>query len=181
MADSLTTNPCEIRSLWIATHLLRPYHQCPLNPTGRRGTPRRRGPQQLASEPAGGNMRLSIAAVLRCCSAIGGRGVVWLASVPLMIETLREVAGPVRAVSWLRERSLNVPAESVARLLLDNGKVLGFYALASGSAELTVSQRRELGGSERRTQPATLLSQIARDIRAPAGTGGVLLLHAVAV
>jgi hypothetical protein len=35
--------------------------------------------------------------------------------------------------------------------------------------------------SERRTQPATLLSQIARDIRAPAGTGGVLILHAVAV
>ena len=128
-------------------------------------------------------MRLSTcdAAELRCCSAIGGPGVVWLASVPLMIETLREVAGPVRAVSWLRERSLNVPAESVARLLLDNGKVLGFYALASGSAELTVSQRRELGGSERRTQPATLLSQIARDIRAPAGTGGVLILHAVAV
>ena len=59
--------------------------------------------------------------------------------------------------------------------------MLGFYALASGSAELTVSQRRELGGSGRRTQPATLLSQIARDIRAPAGTGGVLILHAVAV
>jgi hypothetical protein len=86
-----------------------------------------------------------------------------------------------QAVSWLRERSLLVPAESVARLLLDNGRLLGFYALASGSGELTVSQRRELGGGERRTQPATLLSQIARDIRAPAGTGGVLILHAVAV
>jgi hypothetical protein len=66
-------------------------------------------------------------------------------------------------------------------LLLDNGRLLGFYALASGSAELTVSQRRELGGSDRRTQPATLLSQIARDIRAPAGTGGQLLQHAWAV
>jgi hypothetical protein len=86
-----------------------------------------------------------------------------------------------QAVSWLRERSLLVPAESVARLLLDNGRLRGFYALASGSGELTVSQRRELGGGERRTQPATLLSQIARDIRAPAGTGGVLILHAVAV
>lgn len=86
-----------------------------------------------------------------------------------------------QAVSWLRERSLIVPAESVARLLLDNGRLLGFYALASASTELTVSQRRELGGGERRTQPATLLTQIARDTRAPAGTGGVLILHAVAV
>jgi hypothetical protein len=86
-----------------------------------------------------------------------------------------------QAVSWLRERSLLVPAESVARLLLDNGKLLGFYALASASTELTRSQRRSLGASERRTQPATLLSQIARDIRAPAGTGGQLLQHAWAV
>jgi hypothetical protein len=86
-----------------------------------------------------------------------------------------------QAVSWLRERSLIVPAESVARLLLDNGKLLGFYALASASTELSRSQRQELGGSERRTQPATLLTQIARDIRAPAGTGGVLLQHAWAV
>ncbi len=86
-----------------------------------------------------------------------------------------------QAVSWLRERSLLVPAESVARLLLDNGRLLGFYALASASTELTRSQRRALGASERRTQPATLLTQIARDIRAPAGTGGVLLQHAWAV
>ncbi len=86
-----------------------------------------------------------------------------------------------QAVSWLRDRSLLVPAESVARLLLDNGHLLGFYALASGATELTRSQRRALGGSDRRTQPATLLTQIARDTRAPSGTGGQLLLHAVAV
>ncbi len=86
-----------------------------------------------------------------------------------------------QAASWLWERSLLVPAESVARLLLDNGRLLGFYALASGATELTRSQRRALGASDRRTQPATLLTQIARDVRAPAGTGGQLLLHAVAL
>jgi hypothetical protein len=86
-----------------------------------------------------------------------------------------------QAASWLRERSLLEPAESVARLLLDNGHIAGFYALASGSAELTVSQRRELGGSDRRTQPATILTQIARDRRSPSGTGGQLLEHAFAV
>jgi hypothetical protein len=86
-----------------------------------------------------------------------------------------------QAANWLRERSLLEPAESVARLLLDNGRIHGFYALASGSAELTVSQRRELGGSDRRTQPATLLTQVARAANSPAGTGAQLLQHALAV
>lgn len=87
----------------------------------------------------------------------------------------------MHAANWLRDRSLLVPAESVARLLLDNGHLLGFYALASGSAELTVSQRRELGGSGRRTQPATILTQIARARTAPSGTGAQLLQHALAL
>lgn len=85
------------------------------------------------------------------------------------------------AASWLRDRSLIVPAESVARLLLSDGRLLGFYALASGSAELTRSQRRELGGSDRRTQPATILTQIARAHSSPSGTGAQLLQHAWAV
>jgi hypothetical protein len=86
-----------------------------------------------------------------------------------------------QAARWLRERSLPAPAESVTRLLLDNGRLLGFYALASGATELTRSQRRALGAGDRRTQPATLLTQIARDVRAPAGTGGRLLQHSWAV
>jgi hypothetical protein len=86
-----------------------------------------------------------------------------------------------QAAEWLRKRSLLVPAESVARLLLDRGRLLGFYALAGGSAELTRSQRREVGESDRRTQPATILTQIARDSQSPDGTGRQLLLHALAV
>ena len=73
------------------------------------------------------------------------------------------------------------PAESVGRLLLDRGRLLGFYALASGSAELTRSQRRELGESDRRTQPATILTQIARNAHSPDGTGAQLLQHALAI
>lgn len=91
----------------------------------------------------------------------------------------REAA--MHSTNWLRERSLLTPAESVARLLLDHGHILGFYALASGSAELTVSQRRALGESDRRTQPATILTQIARAHTAPSGTGALLLQHALAV
>lgn len=86
-----------------------------------------------------------------------------------------------QASSWLRERGLLAPAESVARLLLDNGRILGYYALASGSAELTVSQRRELGDSDRRTQPATILTQIARERSSPPGTGAQMLEHALAI
>lgn len=85
------------------------------------------------------------------------------------------------AAGWLRDRSLLAPAESVARLLLDRGRPLGFYALASGSAELARSQRRELGESDRRTQPATILTQIARAAGSPAGTGAQLVQHALAV
>jgi hypothetical protein len=86
-----------------------------------------------------------------------------------------------QAANWLREHSLLQPAESVARLLLDSGHILGFYALANGSAELTVSQRHQLGGSDRRTQPATILTQIAREHRSASGTGAQLLQHAWAV
>lgn len=87
----------------------------------------------------------------------------------------------LHAASWLRDRSLVQPSESVARLLLDEGRLLGFYALASGSAELTVSQRRKLEGSSRRTQPATILTQIARERRSPPGTGAQMVQHAIAV
>jgi hypothetical protein len=122
-----------------------------------------------------------------------GPGPVFLRWTPASAEEYPELVSEVaqfdagerdagrQAARWLRERSLLVPAESVARLLLDKGHILGFYALASGSAELTVSQRRELGGSDRRTQPATILTQIARDRRSAGGTGAQLLEHAFAV
>lgn len=60
-------------------------------------------------------------------------------------------------------------------------RTLDFDFVASACTELTRSQRRALGASDRRTQPATLLTQIARDVRAPVGTGGQLLQHAWAV
>jgi hypothetical protein len=122
-----------------------------------------------------------------------GPGPVFIRWTPTVADEYPELVGEVeqfdagqrdaaqQAVSWLQDRSLLLPAESVARLLLGDGHLIGFYALASGSTELTRSQRRALGASDRRTQPATLLTQIARDIRAPSGTGGQLLLHAIAV
>jgi len=126
-------------------------------------------------------------------SVVLGPGPVFLRWTPASAEEYPELVAEIavfdagereaakQAASWLRERSLLVPAESVTRLLLDNGHLVGFYALASGATELTRSQRRALGASDRRTQPATLLTQIARDIRAPDGTGSQLLQHAWAI
>ncbi len=66
-------------------------------------------------------------------------------------------------------------------VVLGPGPVFLRWTPASASTELTRSQRRALGASDRRTQPATLLTQIARDVRAPDGTGAQLLQHAWAL
>jgi hypothetical protein len=58
-------------------------------------------------------------------------------------------------------------------------------ALAWGARATAVPSGTRLNGgaarSDRRTQPATLLTQIARDVRAPDGTGAQLLQHAWAL
>lgn len=81
--------------------------------------------------------------------------------------------------AWLRDRALREPHESATRLLLKDGAVLGFYALANGAAQLARRDREEL---EVRyvTQPAVILTQIARAEAAP-GVGETLLLHAIGV
>jgi hypothetical protein len=78
---------------------------------------------------------------------------------------------------WLRTRALAEPAESATRLLLQHGALLGFYALANGHAELARGDRKRLG-LHFVTQPAVILTQIARAAAAPEA-GGLLMLHAV--
>ncbi len=78
--------------------------------------------------------------------------------------------------AWLREHGLDEPQESIPYLMLDRGALLGFYALANGSTELRVRQREELG-VQRRTQPAAIITQLARAADHP-GVGQRLLQHA---
>jgi hypothetical protein len=82
------------------------------------------------------------------------------------------------AAGWLRERALRVPQESATRLLVSDGTLRGFYALANGHAELAHGHLRE-HGLHYKTQPATVLTWIARGDAYP-GVGGDLLLHALA-
>lgn len=71
---------------------------------------------------------------------------------------------------WLRDHALSAPPTSATRLLVRDGTLLGFYALANGQAELSSSHQKRLG-SRRPTQPAVVLTQIARHTDAPPGTG----------
>ncbi|HWT95838.1 MAG TPA: hypothetical protein VN238_22750 [Solirubrobacteraceae bacterium] len=71
---------------------------------------------------------------------------------------------------WLRDHALDAPPTSATRLLVRDGVLLGFYALANGQAELSSSHQKRLG-SRRPTQPAVVLTQIARHADAPPGTG----------
>lgn len=79
---------------------------------------------------------------------------------------------------WLRTRSLGQPAESATHLLLQRGALLGFHALANGHAQLARGDRQRLG-LHFVTQPAVILTQIARAVEAP-DAGRLLMLHAVA-
>ena len=71
---------------------------------------------------------------------------------------------------WLRDHALDAPPTSATRLLVQDATLLGFYALANGQAELSSSHQKRLG-SRRPTQPAVVLTQIARHVDAPPGTG----------
>lgn len=80
---------------------------------------------------------------------------------------------------WLRERALQEPPEAATRLLVQDGRVLGFFALTNGHAELRRDDREALGLTYV-TQPAVVLAQVARAGSEP-GVGEDLLLIATAV
>lgn len=68
------------------------------------------------------------------------------------------------AVEWLRSVDLSAVQESVTHLCFVDGSLVGFYALASGQAVLTQKQRTNVGVT-RRTQPAVILTWIAKSAR----------------
>ncbi|MBA3509795.1 MAG: hypothetical protein H0T19_06850 [Thermoleophilaceae bacterium] len=83
------------------------------------------------------------------------------------------------AATWLRDDGLRDPPESVARLYVASGKLLGFYALANGDVELTSSHRKK-ADLQRPTQPAVVLTWIAKSTEHEV-EGGLLVAHATGV
>lgn len=87
----------------------------------------------------------------------------------------------VFCAEWLWSEALDEPQTSVPRRCVAEGRVLGFYALANGSVQLKSRDRKRAGLSQSRpTQPAILLTHIARARGEPKGTGRNLVLHAIA-
>jgi hypothetical protein len=82
------------------------------------------------------------------------------------------------AARWLRERALSVPPESATYLLVRSGAVMGFFALAAGQVQLS---RRDVGelGLARRTQPAVILTWMARAADSEPGAGKRMTTFAV--
>jgi hypothetical protein len=87
----------------------------------------------------------------------------------------------VFCAEWLRDAALGEPQTSVPRLYVQTGRLLGFYAPANGEAQLRSRDRQRAGLSRGRpTQPAVLLTHIARAQGEPPGTGQALMNHAIA-
>ncbi|MDA0182909.1 hypothetical protein OJ997_21535 [Solirubrobacter phytolaccae] len=81
------------------------------------------------------------------------------------------------SATWLREQGLN--GESIPYLLIEDGKLLGFYALTAGQVELSGGHRKRLGLA-RPTQGAVLLTQLAKSA-AHEVDGGRLVEDAIGV
>lgn len=75
-----------------------------------------------------------------------------------------ELPAAQAAASWLKAIDVDGPQESVTTLHLLDGNLVGFYSLANGQAELQMKKRNELG-LNRRTQPAVILTWIAKSAR----------------
>ena len=90
-----------------------------------------------------------------------------------------DLPGAMDRVEWLREYAFRFPEESATRLYMQAGRLLGFYALANGQVELMPRQVDDAGGLSK-TQPAVLLTQIARAYEAE-GAGTPMFLHALGV
>lgn len=68
------------------------------------------------------------------------------------------------------------------RVFVLDDAVLGFYAMSVGEAVVTSRQRRRFAARAASNRiPTAHVDWIARDKRAPAGTGDVLLSHAISV
>lgn len=84
------------------------------------------------------------------------------------------------AADWLKHCALPEHHTSRTTLHLGNGRIAGYHSLASAHVELANAERDAAGlRSERARVPATRLTWIAKDPRAPV-TGRELFLHAVA-
>jgi hypothetical protein len=90
-----------------------------------------------------------------------------------------ERAAAQAATIWLRTQAVATHQTSRTRLLIADGRVAGFYSLASAQVELSQRDRRLAGVVPVRV-PASLISWIAKDRRA-AIDGKLLLLHAAAM
>lgn len=86
------------------------------------------------------------------------------------------------AASWLTSSALEEHPSVATHLLLKNGRVEGFVALAAGSIELTGRKRREANRKPLHgVQPATVIRWMARHKDADPGVGRELLLYATAL
>jgi hypothetical protein len=87
-----------------------------------------------------------------------------------------ERAAARAAGTWLRTQAVAAHQTSRTRLLVADGRVAGFYSLASAHVELSQHDRRRVGVDRVRV-PAALVTWIAKDTRAEI-EGELLLLHA---
>ena len=81
------------------------------------------------------------------------------------------------SAEWLREHGLT--GESVPYLLVEDGELLGFYAVTAGEVQLN-SRHRERLGLGHPTQGAVLVTQMAKSARHDVD-GGRLLRDAIGV
>jgi hypothetical protein len=89
-----------------------------------------------------------------------------------------ERAAAKAAGNWLRTQGVAAHQTSRTRLLIADGRVAGFYSLASAQVELSQRDRRRVDVAPVRV-PAALITWIAKDKRAEID-GKLLLLHAAA-
>ncbi|HWT95676.1 MAG TPA: hypothetical protein VN238_21940 [Solirubrobacteraceae bacterium] len=84
-----------------------------------------------------------------------------------------------RATAWLKDDALR-EAACVTRILVANGHVAAFYALASGEMILTSAKKLErLGIQGGQRVGSSHVEWIARDRRAHAGAGWLAVEHAI--
>lgn len=91
-----------------------------------------------------------------------------------------DVPSGVAVASWLKERALAQPGSATPYLMVRNGRVAGFYALAAASVELRGSHRNSIGAELPPTVPAYLIAQLGRASWSEPGSGRRLLAHAMA-
>jgi hypothetical protein len=99
-------------------------------------------------------------------------------------ESLESPAGEA-ATAWLKEDALPNHPSTITYLLALDGRIEGYFALASSSLELTQSHRKQLKSGQKDylldpTQGASLVAWIARH-RDAVVSGRSLFLYAISV